>query len=129
MSDFHPERFLIQISVGFAAITVAITLVFFAWWSMKEQFMFGDQPFDAVGWMQARHSTQCERGDMVHDIRQNFLVPGMPRSVVTTRLGRPYWEEGTQLEYELGTCLWVVHGLRLYFDPQGLLVHHAIVQH
>ncbi|MBU3736631.1 MAG: hypothetical protein FGM62_06600 [Methylobacterium sp.] len=129
MSDNHPERFLIQLSVGFAAITVAITLVFFAWWSMKEQFMFGDQPFDAVGWMQARHSKQCERGDMVHDIRRNFLVAGMPRSVVTTRLGRPDWEEAAQLEYELGTCLWVVHGLRLYFDPQGLLVHHAIVQH
>ena len=129
MSDDKPDRLLIQLSIGFAALTVLITLVFFAWWSMKEQFMFGDEPFDAVRWMQAQHTTQCERGEMVRDIQQNFLSPGMPRAVVTTRLGRPDWEDGQQLEYELGTCLWVVHGLRLYFDPQGLLVHHAIVQH
>jgi hypothetical protein len=45
------------------------------------------------------------------------------------QLGRPSWEESTQIEYDLGVCLWVVHGLRLYFDPQERLMHSAIVQH
>ena len=45
------------------------------------------------------------------------------------QLVRPSWEETTQIEYDLGVCLWVVHGLRLYFDQQERLVHSAIVQH
>jgi hypothetical protein len=66
---------------------------------------------------------------MVLDVKQRLLYPGMAKSEVTTLLGRPSWEEPNQIEYDLGVCLWVVHGLRLYFDPSDRLVHTAIVQH
>jgi len=128
MSD-KPDRLLLQLSLGFAVFTVLLTLVFFGWWGFKDRFMFGDEPFDTVQWMAAKHPSECARGDMVHDIQRNLLFPGMQKSAVMARLGRPDWEEGRQIEYELGVCLWIVHGLRLYFDEQGMLVHHAIVQH
>jgi hypothetical protein len=123
--------FLKWISLGFAAITLAITLVFFGWWSMREQFVFDDQPFEQTRWMaQASAKTPpCDRGDMVRDLQKRLLKRGMSKSQATILLGRPNWEEGNQFEYELGVCLWVVHGLRLYFDDQGLLTHTSIIQH
>jgi hypothetical protein len=77
----------------------------------------------------AAQTPPCDRGDMVLDIQHNLLKTGMSRSEVTVLLGRPAWEEAGQIEYELGMCLWVVHGLRLYFDSDGRLLHTAIVQH
>lgn len=116
--------------MGFAAFTLLLTLVFFSWWSMKERFIFGDNTFDPVTWMAAadQHDT-CERGDMVLDVQQRMLQRGMDKSHVTVMLGRPTWEDHNQYEYELGKCLWIIHGLRLYFDDNGRLVHSAIIQH
>ncbi|HQR51360.1 MAG TPA: hypothetical protein PKW44_06965 [Methylophilaceae bacterium] len=123
--------FLKWAALAFAAVTVLITVVFFGWWAMKEHFVFGHDRYDPVRWMapMTRQSYECQRGDMVLDVRQRLLQPGMRKSEVTTLLGRPSWEETGQFEYDLGVCLWVVHGLRLYFDPQDRLVHSAIVQH
>jgi len=118
-------------AVAFCMVTVLITMVFFGWWAMKDRLVFGDDRFDPVRWM-APTSTQaspCQRGDMVLDVRQRVLKPGMLKSEVTMLLGRPAWEESDQIEYDLGVCLWVVHGLRLYFDPQDRLMHSAIIQH
>ena len=69
------------------------------------------------------------RGEMALDIRDRLLQPGMSKTEVTALLGRPSWEEGGEIEYDLGVCLWVVHGLRLYFDPQERLTHSIIAQH
>jgi hypothetical protein len=131
MTQEQPRNLIGVLALVFAVITLLITLVFFGWWAMKDRFVFGDQPYDPVRWMAPENAwkTPCERGDMVLDIRNRLLRPGMAKSDVTTLLGRPAWEEGQQAEYELGVCLWVVHGLRLYFDPQDRLVHSAIVQH
>ena len=63
------------------------------------------------------------------DIQHRLLKRGMSKSEVTVLLGRPTWEESNQFEYDLGVCLWVVHGLRLYFDTSDRLVHTAITQH
>jgi hypothetical protein len=118
-------------AVAFFTVTVLITVVFFGWWAMKDRLVFGDDRFDPVRWM-APASTQaspCQRGDMVLDVRQRVLKPGMLKSEVTMLLGRPAWEEPGQIEYDLGVCLWAVHGLRLYFDQQGRLMHTAIIQH
>jgi outer membrane protein assembly factor BamE (lipoprotein component of BamABCDE complex) len=118
-------------AVAFCAVTILITVVFFGWWAMKDRLVFGDDRFDTVRWM-APASTQaspCQRGDMVLDVRQRLLKPGMLKSEVTMLLGRPAWEESDQIEYDLGVCLWVVHGLRLYFDQQDRLMHTAIIQH
>jgi hypothetical protein len=118
-------------AVAFCTVTVLITVVFFGWWAMKDRLVFGDDRFDPVRWM-APASTQaspCQRGDMVLDVRQRVLKPGMLKSEVTMLLGRPAWEEPGQIEYDLGVCLWTVHGLRLYFDQQGRLMHTAIIQH
>jgi outer membrane protein assembly factor BamE (lipoprotein component of BamABCDE complex) len=129
--SLKPQQLLTLLALAFAGFTLLVTLVFFGWWAFKEHFTFGDQPFDPVRWMAPaaeQHST-CARGDMVLDIQHRLLQPGMPKSAVTTLLGRPAWEDQRQLEYELGICLWVVHGLRLYFDGDGHLTHSAIVQH
>lgn len=118
------------IVIAFAVFTVMLTLVFFSWWTMKERFIFGDNAFDPVTWMAAagKHDT-CERGDMVLDVQRRMLQRGMDKSQVTVTLGRPTWEDHNQYEYELGKCLWIIHGLRLYFDDNGRLVHSAIIQH
>lgn len=123
--------FLKWIALAFVVLTVLITVVFFGWWAMKEHFVFGHERFDPVRWMAppAEQAHECQRGDMVLDVRQRLLKPGMGKSEVTMLLGRPAWEEANQIEYDLGICLFVVHGLRLYFDPQDRLAHSAIVQH
>jgi hypothetical protein len=131
MTQEKPQNLIGMFALAFAVITLLITLVFFGWWAMRERFVFGDDPYDPVRWMTPENARNhpCDRGDMVLDIRNRLLKPGMAKSEVTMLLGRPAWEEGQQIEYELGICLWVVHGLRLYFDPQERLVHSAIVQH
>jgi hypothetical protein len=77
----------------------------------------------------AANSPACDRGEIVLDLQHRLLNPGMTREQATTLLGRPAWEEQNQYEYDLGVCQWVVHGLRLFFDPSGHLTHTAIVQH
>jgi len=119
------------ISMAFFVIAVLITVVFFGWWSMKERFIFGHDAFDQVRWITppSAQTPPCDRGDMVLDIQHRLLKRGMSKSEVTVLLGRPTWEESNQFEYDLGVCLWVVHGLRLYFDTSDRLVHTAITQH
>lgn len=128
MAD-KPQKLLTALSLVFAGFAVLVTVVFFGWWAMKERLVFGDEPYDPVRWMAATPAHPCERGDMVLDIKRRLLKPGMSKSEVTMLLGRPSWEESGQIEYDLGVCLWDVHGLRLYFDGQERLVHSAIAQH
>jgi hypothetical protein len=127
----QPLKEIKWIAAAFAVVTVLITVVFFGWWSMKERFIFGHDAFDQVRWMTppSAKTPPCDRGDMVLDINNRLLQPGMGRTEVTVLLGRPAWEEPRQIEYDLGVCLWVVHGLRLYFDANDRLAHSAIVQH
>jgi hypothetical protein len=127
----QPNNALTVASAIFAIFTVLVTVAFFGWWSMKERFIFGHDRFDQVRWMApaSEKAPPCDRGDMVLDVQQRLLKPGMSKAEATMLLGRPAWEEPAQIEYELGVCLWVVHGLRLYFDRDGRLVHTAIVQH
>jgi hypothetical protein len=124
-----PQKLLTGLAIAFAVFTLLVTIVFFGWWAFKERLVFGDEPFDPVVWMNPEPAHTCERGDMVLDIKRRLLKPGMTKSEVMMQLGRPTWEDPTQIEYDLGVCLWVVHGLRLYFDQQERLVHSAIVQH
>ena len=127
--DAQPQKLLTGLAVAFAVFTLLVTIAFFGWWMFKEQLVFADQTFDAVRWMNPEPAHPCERGDMVLDVKRRLLRPGMSKSDVMVQLGRPTWEDATQIEYDLGMCLWVVHGLRLYFDPQERLMHMAIVQH
>jgi hypothetical protein len=119
-------------AVALAEVTLLITVTFFAWWAKKEQLVFGQQRFDLMRWVESplnKHRRACQRGEMALDIRDRLLQPGMSKTEVTALLGRPSWEEGGEIEYDLGVCLWVVHGLRLYFDPQERLTHSTIAQH
>jgi hypothetical protein len=77
----------------------------------------------------AEGAESCDRGEMVLDVKNHLLKRGMSRAEATVLLGRPSWEDAQQIEYELGVCLWVIHGLRLYFDQQDRLIHSVIVQH
>lgn len=130
MSEAAPPLGLLKwIAIGFGVITVLITLVFFGWWSMREQFTFGHDAFDQVRWIKPAVDKPCDRGEMVLDIQKNLLKRGMGKNEVTMLLGRPSWEEPSQMEYDLGVCQWVVHGLRLYFDEREQLAHAAIIQH
>jgi hypothetical protein len=127
----QPINALKLASAILALFTVLVTVLFFSWWSMKERFIFGHDAYDPVRWMApvTEQSPPCDRGDMVLDLQHRLLKPGMSKSDATMLLGRPAWEEPGQIEYELGVCLWAVHGLRLYFDRDGRLIHTAIVKH
>lgn len=131
----EPEQpslnYLKWVTVAFVVVTVLISVAFFTWWGMRERLVFDDQPFDQVRWMALPSDKipSCDRGDMVRDVQNRLLKRGMSKSQVTMLLGRPSWEEANQFEYELGVCLWVVHGLRLYFDAQDRLIHASILQH
>ena len=117
------------------AVAVVVTVVFFSWYGLKDRLVFGDQKFDQVQWITARETPEqrCYRGAMAFDLQQHYLLKGMPKQAVMALLGRPSWEDATtpqtNIEYDLGYCLWDVHGLRVFFDDQGKLVHSKISQH
>ncbi len=112
-------------------LAVIITIVFFTWWGNKDRFVFGKEKFDQVAWITANSHPEksCHRGDMAYDLQQNILFPGAPRDKVMMLLGRPTWEEENQIEYDLGSCMHVIHGLRLFFNQDNQLTHSRIVQH
>ncbi|MFA6178195.1 MAG: hypothetical protein WC696_01130 [Candidatus Methylopumilus sp.] len=119
--------------VCIAAFVLAaiVTIVFFGWWAMKDRIVFGNEKFDQAGWITATASADktCHRGDMAYDLQQNVLKPGMSRENVTVMLGRPAWEDPQQIEYDLGNCMHVEHGLRLFFNDSNQLTHTRISQH
>ena len=114
-----------------AVVAVVATIAFFTWWSMKDRIEFGDDKFDQVAWITATSSAEktCHRGDMAYDLQQNVLQAGITREAATSLLGRPTWEEAGQMEYDLGSCMHVIHGLRLFFNENNQLTHSRIVQH
>ena len=118
-------------SIALAAFTVVLTIVFFTWWAMKDSFVFGNEKFDQVKWMQdvATIQTECRRGDMAYDLQQRILSRGVPREAVGMLLGRPNYEDNTTMEYDLGKCMHVYHGLRIFFDENNRLLHSRISSH
>lgn len=117
---------LVSIVIGFI-----VTIVFFGWWLMKDRIVFGSEKFDQVQWITAavNPDNNCKRGDMAYDLQQHILLPGITRQQATVMLGRPTWEDPRQIEYDLGQCMHVQHGLRLFFDESGHLTHSRIAQH
>lgn len=112
-------------------LAVVITIAFFSWWLFKDRIVFGHDRFDQVQWMTAAATLDntCHRGDMAYDLQQRLLRPGLSHDQVTMLLGRPEWEDPQQIEYDLGKCMHVEHGLRVFFDAQGRLTHSRISQH
>ena len=124
-------RISVMITWVSAVVAVVATIAFFAWWSMKDRIEFGNEKFDQVAWITASSTTDktCHRGDMAYDLQQNVLQTGISREAATSLLGRPSWEEASQMEYDLGSCMHVIHGLRLFFNENNQLTHSRIVQH
>ncbi len=118
-------------SIVLAVITMLITIVFFVWWMFKDQLMFGNEKFDQVKWMQstATINTECKRGDMAYDLQKNILSKGVNREAVMVLLGRPSYEEKNVIEYDLGRCMHVYHGLLVLFDDNNHLVQSRISSH
>jgi hypothetical protein len=118
-------------SIAFAVFTVVLTIVFFAWWAMKDSIMFGSEKFDQTKWMQSAASIEkdCKRGDMAYDLQKNVLGKGAPRNSVNLLLGRPSYEDGNAMEYDLGKCMHVYHGLLLFFDENNRLINSRISSH
>ncbi len=129
--DQNPSKWITRASIAFAAITLAITIIFFAWWVMKEPIMFGNEKFDQVKWMQqaATIQTECKRGDMAYDLKKHILARGVSREAVMVLLGRPSLEDSTTIEYDLGKCMHVYHALRIYFDENDRLINSQISSH
>lgn len=119
------------LSIALAAFTVVLTIVFFAWWAMKDSVMFGAEKFDQVKWMQsaATIEKECKRGDMAYDLQQHILARGMPKSEVSVLLGRPSYENANSAEYDLGKCMHVYHGLLIFFDKNNGLINSRISSH
>ena len=118
-------------SIALAAFTVLLTIVFFTWWAMKDSVVFGNDKFDQVKWMQsvATIETECKRGDMAYHLQQQILVKGTQKDAVQALLGRPSYEDSNAIEYDLGKCMHVYHGLRVFFDENNRLLHSRISSH
>jgi outer membrane protein assembly factor BamE (lipoprotein component of BamABCDE complex) len=118
-------------TIVFAAITLLVTIVFFAWWMMKDSIEFGSDKFDQIKWMKSAASieTDCKRGDMAYDLQQHILSKGTSKESVGVLLGRPSYEDGNAMEYDLGKCMHVYHGLLLYFDANNQLINSRISSH
>ncbi|HYN54451.1 MAG TPA: hypothetical protein VES38_07075 [Methylotenera sp.] len=118
-------------SIALAAFTVLLTIVFFTWWAMKDSVVFGNDKFDQVKWMQsvATIETECKRGDMAYHLQQQILVKGTQKDAVQALLGRPSYEDSNAIEYDLGKCMHVYHGLRVFFDENNRLMHSRISSH
>jgi hypothetical protein len=118
-------------SIALAVFTLILTIVFFTWWAMKDSVVFGNEKFDQVKWMQsvATIQTECKRGDMAYHLQQRILVRGTPRDAVGMLLGRPSYEDSNTMEYDLGKCMHVYHGLRIFFDENNRLLHSRISSH
>lgn len=135
MIDETPQndftKIFMIITWGFALVALVATFSFFAWWGMKDRIEFGNEKFDQVAWITASSSAEktCHRGDMAYDLQQHVLQAGITREAATSLLGRPSWEEAGQIEYDLGRCMQVTHGLRLFFNERNQLTHSRIVQH
>jgi len=123
---------LIQVaSIALAVVTLLLTIVFFTWWIFKDQAVFGSERFDQVKWMQYATTTEqnCKRGDMAYDLKTHILIKGARREAVMALLGRPNIEEQNAIEYDLGRCMHVYHGLLIFFDEQDRLLHTRISSH
>jgi len=118
-------------SMIFAAFTLIVTIVFFIWWAFKDQLVFNGEKFDQVKWIQLATATrnECKRGDMAYDLQQNILIRGVKREAVTALLGRPAFEAENAIEYDLGKCMHVYHGLLIFFDSQNRLINSRISSH
>jgi len=44
-------------------------------------------------------------------------------------LGRPSFEDGPSVEYDLGKCMHVYHGLLIFFDANNRLLNSRISSH
>ena len=135
MSNEIPQndvtRIFVIITWVSAVLALVATIAFFTWWGMKDRIAFGNEKFNQVAWITAASTTDngCHRGDMAYDLQQNVLQVGVTRDAATALLGRPSWEETNQIEYDLGNCMQVIHGLRLFFNENNQLTHSRIVQH
>lgn len=118
-------------TAALVVFTILLTIVFFIWWAFKDKFVFNGEPFDQVKWIQLATSTknECKRGDMAYDLQQNILSKGVQREAVTALLGRPAFEEKNSIEYDLGKCMHVYHGLLIFFDENNRLINSRISSH
>lgn len=129
-------KFINISSLALAVFTILLTLVFFTWWAFKDKVVFGAEKFDQVRWMQyaATIEQECKRGDMAFDLQQNVLMRGARKEAVMALLGRPSIEQPlasnhSAIEYDLGKCMHVYHGLLVFFDANNQLTHSRISSH
>jgi len=118
-------------SIALAVFTLLLTIVFFTWWSMKDSVVFGSEKFDQQKWIQSAATIEqdCKRGDMAYHLQQQILSKGVQREAVMALLGRPSFEDSNAIEYDLGLCMHVYHGLRIFFDENNALLHSRISSH
>ena len=124
-------KFINWATIAFTAFTVLLTIVFFSWWAMKDSLVFGSEKFDQVKWMQAEANLEkeCKRGDMAYDLQQHILTKGAPKAAIGILLGRPSYEDVNSMEYDLGQCMHVYHGLLIFFDENNNLINSRISSH
>lgn len=124
-------KFINIATISFTVFTILLTIVFFVWWTMKDSIVFGSEKFDQVKWMQSASTieTECKRGDMAYDLQKNILAVGSPKEAIAILLGRPSYEDTNSVEYDLGKCMHVYHGLLIYFDKNNRLTNSRISSH
>lgn len=112
-------------------IAIIGSIFFFCWWGLKDYFVFGGEKFNQQLWLSAVPTAdkRCFRGEMAYELQHKLLLSGLPRKNAIALLGSPTWADSHSIEYDLGHCLWVEHGLRLAFDENGRLINSRIMQH
>ena len=78
---------------------------------------------------EANLEKECKRGDMAYDLQQHILTKGTPKAAIGILLGRPSYEDVNSMEYDLGQCMHVYHGLLIFFDENNNLINSRISSH
>lgn len=98
-------------------------LLFFYWLIFSSPF--DSRKFDRSVWMivSYENESQCVRGPMANDVKENIVKVGTTRSELINLLGPPNKEFGNEYWYVLGMCRGVDYDiLHVHFDENGKVV-------
>ena len=100
------------------------------WLAFSSPFSGAD--FNQRGWAAAAgQDERCIRGSMVNDLLKKHVRIGMTKEKLFAVIGQPDDDRGAEVSYYLGFCQTPIDPdtLDFYFDSQGMLTKHDIINH
>jgi outer membrane protein assembly factor BamE (lipoprotein component of BamABCDE complex) len=111
-------------------IAFGLLLLYLLWVTFSSPFSRAN--FDAEHWAEVvGKDDACTRGSMVNDLLKNRIQTGMQKEFLLAILGKPDRDDGREVSYYLGFCQTFVDPdtLDFYFDAEGKLTKHEIINH